>query len=212
MARVFENSEINIVKRRINDKTFESRRPAHYNKTKNQKGRTHYSKFGSAIKFASFLIKIKALARCWLSAKMDGTRAYNRIILYNAPHMAAGLPTENSIITPPGFKPPFKKVTYTRKEIIVSFNDSFRINKSTDRLVLILVLSNSNNRNSNSFKFLEVSSGKITSREIRIKPVYQMLLKTYDSYILYAAVIKDDPEKLKWSSTFAISGEFYPEK
>jgi|GEM_PF-6940876 len=208
MARVRKSSDFKIVKRIINGKKFESIRPTNYSPTKKPAAIKRHLRFNLTVRLASLLKGMQVLYECWGKAKLEGTRGYNRIISYNYKNIAADIPTESVMITPPGFKPPFEEICFSEGSIRIKFEDGFNPTPDKDYLAVVMIPFDPKEKMKVPYEIHKVHFCRIFNSEPLIFNLKNFRsLSQFNRFFIYTSVVRKTPKKLTWSSTHVISGE-----
>lgn len=193
-----------LVFRQRNGKTIISQRPASFKPSQKPECVASRNKFGTIVKFASFLGRIPVINQLWQEAQLTGTISRNRLIKYNYAMTAENLPTIHNIITPPGHHFKLLDAVISGGKIRLKADKKYKPGKN-DILLVIMAAYDPATPQDELFVMSDLSADYNKNLTLDMDFTYA---GRYNKFILYCAIVKHIGSKLMWSKTIARAGEF----
>lgn len=201
-----------VVKQR-NGKTIICRKPQRpYNRKNDQNCIGPRNRFRQTLSFATFNAKIPLLRKIWDASSVQANCTYLKLMKCNMNNAAEHHLTENNVISPPGLNLEVKSASITT----ASINAHLEIKDeplSTPIQAVAVIYSYNTEGNKIGIRLFAVIQEVLDSddgREFNISfspdPEDIAAMCSYQNWIMYFTLIKDDPSGLIWTSTAAVSG------
>jgi hypothetical protein len=196
--------------RKMNGKTFISKRPDTYKPSQTRKSKNTRTSFGNASGFASFLKRQALLELVWSSAKLEGTTIFHKILKQNIPLVSPSNLTLKNIIVPPSAYKFINNLKIKKKSLDVYLADNLTEQSFTIAVAIYFSPSLHKDKNELTLQFVTkdfepeelASGGEVT---VQLSSACVKYFNLYEDCIVFAAAIfnSSNLKNLKWSRTFS---------
>lgn len=193
-------------------KAIISRRPDFVNISQTEASILNRQSLAAATKLAISLNNIPILKEVWSTAKLDGNCAYRKLIKYNKKRLINNNPSLSNSLTPEGGHFEVNEhITFDGKN---SINIKKTGNSNPDDIIIcVLVPCEPKQSGMDSFEIIKICDTPLSSDTvINLTPEQLDIVKKYQSYFLYSAIIRMSGSDIIWSDTLVTEGKLLSEK
>jgi len=194
-----------IIIKHCNGKTYISARPRKFNVSKSPESIARRERFRTTAKFASFINRIPMISAVWKELKNEKGISYCKICKYNFHKCDGNNLSIKNVITPPHHHYRIKDIVLYEDNFEIMMEDWFQPEEN-DKMILIMALLDPIEKGVDVFHLMDISANSLDDFKICLTNDQLRQCERYKRFIMYAAMIWQKENDIKWSNTFAMQG------